>query len=73
VVRCLLKAHGVDVDHRLKNGATALAVAAIHGHVKIIEKLTAHSRGNGLEIATGAFPVEDQFECTKKCHEAVLK
>jgi hypothetical protein len=40
---------------------------------KVVENLAAHSRRNGLEIATGTFPVEDQFERAKQHHEAVLK
>ena len=31
---CLLKAHGAGVDHKPKNGSTALAIAASRGHVE---------------------------------------
>jgi ankyrin repeat protein len=71
-VDCLLGAHGINVDHELRNGATALAIAASHGHVKIIESLASHSQRNGIKMPVGVFPVQDQFENTELYHDAVL-
>jgi ankyrin repeat protein len=42
VVDMLLKADGIEIDRKLKDGTRALALAANHGHVKILEAVVSH-------------------------------
>ena len=71
IVEILLRCPDIDTTHVLQDGATALSIAGSHGHVKIVETITARVREEDPN-AMLTFPKRGHFDSDERYHEAAL-